>query len=252
MRTTLTLAAILILAAPLLAQEAEPVNKLCPVMVGEKVDPEIYVDHEGKRVWLCCDVCVEDFQADPEKYYHLLPQFGGSQTPGEPAPAEAAPVEAGETGGTEETAKAEDHRFGALHPMLVHFPVALTFAALFAGLLTFVSPRFRGIALFCIVFAAVLSVPAFLVGEQAEEAMGRMSESRHETVEAHKLWGTISMYTLLGVALVNLVARFKPDSKGMWLFAFLLLLGAAAVVGYTGYLGGEVVRPGHLDALMGK
>ena len=71
-------------------------------------------------------------------------------------------------------------------------------------------------------------------------------------VEAHELWGTISMYTLLGVALVTLIARFKPDSRGMWLLAFLGLLGAAAVVAYTGYLGGEVVRPGHLDELLGR
>jgi len=239
MRILLITLFVLLLVTPLLAQDQVPTNPTCPVMVGEPVDPEIFVDYEGKRVWLCCDSCVEDFNADPEKYLPLLPQFGGS--------ASAVALEAAEAGEEEE----EDNSLGALHPMLVHFPVALTMAALFAGLLAFISRRrFAGIAFYCIFLAAVLSIPAFLVGEQAEDGLGRLSDARHEQVEAHEHWGEYAMYTLLGVALLNLVARFKPDSRVMWLLAFLGLLGAAAVVGYTGYLGGEVVRPGHLDELL--
>ncbi len=237
MRILLTTLFVLLLATSLPAQDVKPANPTCPVMEGEPVDPEIFVDHEGKRVWFCCDSCVEDFNADPTAYLSLLPQFGG---------VASAAAEAPES----EVEEHEDHALGALHPMLVHFPVALTMAALFAGLLAFISRRrFAGIAFYCILLAAVLSIPAFLMGEQAEEGLGRLSEARQEMVEAHELWGTISMYTLLGVALVHLIARFKPDARGMWLIAFLFLLGAAAVVSYTGYLGGEVARPGHLDAL---
>ena len=246
MRTFLAALFLVLLPMPVLAQDAgepqKPTNLTCPVMEGEPVDEQIFVDYEGKRVWFCCDTCVEDFNADPKAYLSLLPQFGGV--------ASAPPSDGAEESGKSE--ESEDHTLGALHPMLVHFPVALTMAALLPGVLSFLSRRrFAGIAFYCIFRAAVLAVPAFLVGEQAEDGMGRLSEGRHEMVEDHELWGTISMYTLLGVALVQLVARFKPDSGGLRMFAFIALVGAAVVVGYTGYLGGEVVRPGHLDALLG-
>ncbi len=241
MKMILTALLLVFLAAPIRAQDGgdaqEPLNPTCPVMEGEKVDPEIFIDFQGKRIWFCCDSCVEEFEAAPDAYLANLPQFS----------LEASAED------TEQSEEPEDHSLGALHPMLVHFPVALTMAALLAGLLSLLSRRrFAGIAFYCIFLAAVLSIPAFLVGEQAEDGLGRLSEDRHEMVESHELWGTISMYTLLGVALVQLVARVKPDSRGLWLFALLALLAAAAVVGYTGYLGGEVARPGHMDILLGR
>jgi uncharacterized membrane protein/YHS domain-containing protein len=238
---TLSLIAVLftLLATPAFADE--PTNKFCPVMEGEPVDAEIFVDYKGRRVWFCCDSCVEDFNADPEKYLARLD--ADDSVPG----ANEAKAAAGD--GEEED---EDHALGALHPVLVHFPVALTMAGLLAMLLSVVSrQRFAGIAFYCVLLGAVLSVPTFLVGEDAEEGLGRLSEARHEMVEAHELWGTISMYVLLGTAVIHLIARLMPDSGKLWLFSLLVLLGAAAVVGYTGYLGGEVARPGHFQALFG-
>ena len=47
----------------------------CPVMVGNKIDPNIYVDYEGKRVFFCCNICKSAFIKEPEKYLHRLPQF---------------------------------------------------------------------------------------------------------------------------------------------------------------------------------
>jgi YHS domain-containing protein len=44
-----------------------PENAICPVM-GNEVDPEIYVDHEGRRIGFCCPGCDKLFLEDPEKY----------------------------------------------------------------------------------------------------------------------------------------------------------------------------------------
>ncbi len=44
---------------------------LCPVM-GGKIDKKVYVDHNGKRVYLCCTACVDKFKADPGKYMKKL------------------------------------------------------------------------------------------------------------------------------------------------------------------------------------
>ena len=58
--------------------EMEPTNTqqtLCPVMEGNPVDPDIYVDYQGERVYFCCNFCVDEFQKSPEKYISKLPQF---------------------------------------------------------------------------------------------------------------------------------------------------------------------------------
>lgn len=47
----------------------------CPVM-GGAVNKAIYVDHGGKRVYLCCNACVSTFKADPEKYVKQLVEDG--------------------------------------------------------------------------------------------------------------------------------------------------------------------------------
>ena len=45
----------------------ESVQTTCPVM-GGKINKELYVDHEGRRVYFCCKGCAAVFEKDPEKY----------------------------------------------------------------------------------------------------------------------------------------------------------------------------------------
>ncbi len=46
----------------------------CPVM-DAPIDPSVYVEYEGKRVYFCCPGCDKKFLADPERYLDKLPQF---------------------------------------------------------------------------------------------------------------------------------------------------------------------------------
>lgn len=39
----------------------------CPVM-GGKIDPKVYTDYNGRRVYFCCPGCIEKFRKSPEKY----------------------------------------------------------------------------------------------------------------------------------------------------------------------------------------
>ena len=50
-------------------------QKTCPVMEGNPINPNIFVEYEGKKVYFCCAGCPEKFKADPEKYLSKLPQF---------------------------------------------------------------------------------------------------------------------------------------------------------------------------------
>jgi YHS domain-containing protein len=48
---------------------------MCPVMDGNKIDKNVFVEYKGKKVYFCCAGCKEKFEADPEKYVANLPQF---------------------------------------------------------------------------------------------------------------------------------------------------------------------------------
>jgi YHS domain-containing protein len=48
---------------------------ICPVM-GGKINKEIYVDYQGKRIYFCCHACVDEFNKDPEKYLKKMQSEG--------------------------------------------------------------------------------------------------------------------------------------------------------------------------------
>jgi len=59
-------------------------QKTCPVM-GNPIDPEVYVDYQGRRIYFCCPGCDKKFLADPGKYLPKVDAEIAGQAP-EPAP----------------------------------------------------------------------------------------------------------------------------------------------------------------------
>jgi YHS domain-containing protein len=47
---------------------------MCPV-TGDKIDKNVFVEYQGKKVYFCCADCKAKFEAEPEKYLSKLPQF---------------------------------------------------------------------------------------------------------------------------------------------------------------------------------
>jgi len=43
----------------------------CPVM-GGAINRDLYVDHDGKRIYVCCQGCVAEVKKDPAKYIGVL------------------------------------------------------------------------------------------------------------------------------------------------------------------------------------
>ena len=52
------------------------VQTTCPVMDGKKIEKDQYVDHDGKRIYVCCKGCIGKIQADPAPYVAKLEQAG--------------------------------------------------------------------------------------------------------------------------------------------------------------------------------
>ncbi|MGD0784866.1 MAG: YHS domain-containing protein [Sedimentisphaerales bacterium] len=48
---------------------------ICPVMTGNPIDKNVFVEYKGKKVYFCCTQCKAEFEKNPEKYLSKLPQF---------------------------------------------------------------------------------------------------------------------------------------------------------------------------------
>jgi YHS domain-containing protein len=46
---------------------AESLQKTCPVM-GGAIDKSLFVEYEGRRIYVCCNGCVETVRQNPAKY----------------------------------------------------------------------------------------------------------------------------------------------------------------------------------------
>ena len=95
--TGLVLAGVLLCSAARAAEgdKTDPPNagkaqETCPVM-GGKINKDIFVDHEGKRVYLCCKGCIAEFKKDPAKYIKKL-EDAGVTLEAAPAPDKNAPA----------------------------------------------------------------------------------------------------------------------------------------------------------------
>ena len=40
----------------------------CPVMEGKRINPKLFVDYQGVRIYVCCNACVKAVRKDPGKY----------------------------------------------------------------------------------------------------------------------------------------------------------------------------------------
>ncbi len=59
----------------LLAKETKEAQQRCVVM-GGKVNKDVYVDYQGQRVYFCCAACIDEFNKNPEKYLQKLEDAG--------------------------------------------------------------------------------------------------------------------------------------------------------------------------------
>ena len=80
----LAIGMMLLTAADAVAAE----QTVCPVLEGNPIDKQIFVDYQGKRVYFCCASCKTTFLNDAEKYLVRLPQFSKPVTHQEGAHAD--------------------------------------------------------------------------------------------------------------------------------------------------------------------
>ncbi|MEI6123032.1 MAG: ferritin family protein [Bacteroidota bacterium] len=130
-----------------------------------------------------------------------------------------------------------------LHPMLVHFPVALITIGFLADVLSLFfnkkEPCLSKVGFYLMIFGTLGAIAAFFSGEFfTNDFTGVMGELK----ERHELFAKITMYVMIAACLIRIYLVWKKKSHGVlkWLVFFLYFL-ATASVGYTGLLGGSLV-----------
>lgn len=142
-----------------------------------------------------------------------------------------------------------------LHLTLVHIPILLVpLGLIFLLLANFKSNRtLQGVALAFFILSAVFVVPAFLLGEDAEESVEKIAAVDKHNIEEHEeaadfaLWLTVA----LGLVAVGQIATEKLQPEKARLFTvplFILGLISASTLSYTAWEGGKIRHPeAHLE-----
>ena len=133
-----------------------------------------------------------------------------------------------------------------LHPMLVHFPIALTLAG--TGLLAWGAWKDRGeairAALLLFVLGGVLVLPTYLTGQVARAVMEDAGsfERALPLLDHHEDLGLTSAAALTALAVLSGLALWKKrEEKGRPWGLLLLALACTALIVLTAFQGGRLV-----------
>ena len=137
-----------------------------------------------------------------------------------------------------------------LHPLVVHFPIALLVTALFFDLSALISRRRRWLdhgaaLLYCL--AAIGAISAWFSGLKAADAMWSMPGAAQAALSEHQDLGLYTLAAIVGLTAFRLFVAWlsrKDQRTQLGLFRMAAIVGAFAVVvlaGLTADHGGALV-----------
>jgi len=132
--------------------------------------------------------------------------------------------------------------FDHLHPLSVHFPIALIMVGFLFDLLYLIFKKEHCLSkagLYLMVLGTLGAVAAFFTGEYfSKNLLGPAGEMK----ETHELFAKTTMYLMLGASAIRIyMVMAKKDQSWIKWLVFLLYAVGAGLVSYTGYLGGSLV-----------
>ena len=129
--------------------------------------------------------------------------------------------------------------FARLHPLLVHFPIALLVVG---GLTEWLGVFWKRARDWSAAVDVSIAVAAFFAPISALTGwlLADVQGYREATVGDHRTLGLITAALALGCLLSRLAQHRKPNVTRRWLFR-LLVLAALVIVGMAGHTGGELV-----------
>ncbi len=239
------------------ADDSEPVsNPMCPVLTDEAVDPEIYTEYEGHRVYFCCQKCRRLFERNPETYVINLAAYlpRESQESGhQHASAETSEMDDHDDHEATPTQRDETHLehehgsdlppvlkwMGKFHPAAVHFPIGLLMTAFLAEVL-FVTTRkkfFDDAGRFCLWVGALGAVLAATLGWLFG---GFHLVDDDWLMTSHRWVGTATALIAVLALVLSERLQWRHPEKGRGRLRLALAL-LALLVSAAGFLGGAMI-----------
>lgn len=240
-----------------LEEHPPSMNLMCPVLMDEKVDPEVFVEYEGRRLYLCCQKCQRKFVANPQRYQENIQIVLASATdPVTPTPTQEdhdhEPADTSNHGHDDD--RDHDHAseegslgpvqhagawLGKLHPLSVHFPIALLMVATLAELMRWITQNrwFTAPAQFAAVLGGLMGVIAAILGW----LFGGFQVTDGDWIMTTHRWvGTATGAVALLIVFFCVADIRAPSPARHKRYLVALLLGTA-LVSVSGFLGGALI-----------
>jgi uncharacterized membrane protein len=129
-----------------------------------------------------------------------------------------------------------------LHPLTVHFPIALILAGFLFDFLFIIFKKEHCLSkagFYLMILGTLGAVAAFLTGEFFSK---NLAGPAGDVKEVHEMWAKITMYTMIAASLIRIyLVATKKDKGGLRWLVFVLYLAGAGLVAYTGFMGGSLV-----------
>lgn len=128
-----------------------------------------------------------------------------------------------------------------LHVLVVHFPIALTFAAVLAEALWLITRKetFKHAGLYCLVFAVASALPSIITGMARASSMEFIGDDK-AILASHGAWAIVSF--VVGVLTVGArLVLLRLQKWWLWVAYAPMLAFLAVCIAATGYYGGMLV-----------
>lgn len=131
-----------------------------------------------------------------------------------------------------------------LHPMIVHFPIALIivgFAAEITGLVL-KKPFFNDAAMYLLFAGTLGAIAAYFSGDMAGDGISETG-ALGSAIEIHEGSAVLTLWLLIVASAVRLTRLLykRIDGVGLQVFGLVLFLVGVLSVARTGYYGGDLV-----------
>lgn len=116
-----------------------------------------------------------------------------------------------------------------VHPMLVHFPIALLFTSVLLDLLAYSLPGrarvlLRNVGSVLGVIGAFAALATYLTGRAAAQTV-LIPGMAHALVNAHWEWAFWTLWYFAGLAVVRIIVLLTGRANGPWFTAVLAVTG---------------------------
>lgn len=128
-----------------------------------------------------------------------------------------------------------------LHPLLVHFPIALLIFGVIAQIVAiWKKPFFDQLALFLFSSGFITGVIAYISGDGAEHFARNQGQNIHGIVHTHETYALITLFIFGAVVLLKWLSKFNI-LPALLPIVIILSLAGTVTLSLTGHYGGKMV-----------